>query len=142
MKALYCTVLYYLARDGSSKVVNTETNVGRVDESSGGGCDSMGVSSIGGSIGVSSISSVEESRVSLSLSFTLAIVVARRWLRQHGGKLHRRQHRGIQHIQHRGEQGQPQPQLHACHSSVRRQHKGRQHNQKEHSPEWRHQVPG
>merc|ERR1719431_1503785 len=44
---LYCTVLYYLARDGSSKVVNTETNVGRVDESSGGGGDSMGVSSIG-----------------------------------------------------------------------------------------------
>merc|ERR1719244_2494934 len=73
MKALYCTVLCYLARDGSSKVVNTKTDVGRVDKSGGGG-DGVGVSSIGGSIGVSSISSVEESRV--SLSFTLAIVVS------------------------------------------------------------------
>merc|ERR1719499_2412717 len=77
MKALYCvlcTVLCYLARDGSSKVVETETNVGRVDESSVGGGDTVGVSSIGSSIGVSSIASVEESRV--SLSFTLAIVVS------------------------------------------------------------------
>merc|ERR1712038_1996816 len=74
MKALYCTVLCYLARDGSSKVVNTKTDVGRVDKSSGGGGDGVGVSSIGGSIRVSSISSVEESRV--SLSFTLAIVVS------------------------------------------------------------------
>merc|ERR1719431_1675550 len=94
---LYCTVLYYLARDGSSKVVNTETNVGRVDESSGGGGDSMGVSSIsirsialgGGieSLGESvktcagaerdttiSISTVQESGVSLSISITLAVV--------------------------------------------------------------------
>merc|ERR1719370_2227113 len=74
MKALYCTVLCYLARDGSSKVVNTKTDVGRVDKSGGGGSDGVGGSSIGGSIGVSSISSVEESRV--SLSFTLAIVVS------------------------------------------------------------------
>merc|ERR1719499_1563290 len=77
MKALYCvlcTVLCYLARDGSSKVVETETNVGRVDESSVGGGDGVGVSSIGGSIRVSSIASIEESRV--SLGFTLAIVVS------------------------------------------------------------------
>merc|ERR1719244_607625 len=73
MKALYCTVLCYLARDGSSKVVNAKTNVGREDKSGGGG-DGVGVSSIGGSIRVSSISSVQESRV--SLSFTLAIVVS------------------------------------------------------------------
>merc|ERR1719315_317966 len=74
MKALYCTVLCYLARDGSSKVVNTKTDVGRVDKSSGGGGDGVGVSSIGGSIRVSSISSVQESGISLSISITLAVV--------------------------------------------------------------------
>merc|ERR1719435_511520 len=74
MKALYCTVLCYLARDGSSKVVNTKTNVGRVDKSSGGGGDGMGVSSIGGSIRVSSITTVQESGISLGVSITLAVV--------------------------------------------------------------------
>ena len=47
--------------------------MGRVNESGGGGSDGVGESSIGSSIGVASIASIEESRV--SLSFTLGIVV-------------------------------------------------------------------
>ena len=47
--------------------------MGGVDESSRGGGDSMGESTIGRGVWVSSISSIQESRVSLSL--TLAIVV-------------------------------------------------------------------
>merc|ERR1719320_708967 len=66
-------MLYCLARNSSSEVVGAQTNVGRVDESGGGGSDCVGESSIGSSIWVASIASIEESRV--SLSFTLAIVV-------------------------------------------------------------------
>merc|ERR1740131_238883 len=47
--------------------------MGRVDEC-GGGSNSVGESSIGSGIGVSSIASVQESRVSISI--TLAIVVS------------------------------------------------------------------
>ena len=47
--------------------------MGRVDETGGGGSDSVRESSIGSSVGVASIASIEESRV--SISFTLAIVV-------------------------------------------------------------------
>merc|ERR1719234_461095 len=61
-----------LARNSSSKVVGAEANVGRVDKSSGGGSNGMGESTIDGGIWVSSISSVQKSGVSLSI--TLAIV--------------------------------------------------------------------
>ena len=61
-----------LARNSSSKVVGADTNVGRVDKPGGGGGNSMGESTIDGGIRVASISSIQESGVSLSI--TLAIV--------------------------------------------------------------------
>ena len=58
-----------LARNGSSKVVDAETNVGRVDKTGSSSGNGMGESSIGSGIWVSGIQNL-----GISLGFTLAIV--------------------------------------------------------------------
>merc|ERR1719187_2841156 len=76
MRHPYCSQCDSLARDSSSKIVGAETNMGRVDIASSGGSHSVGESTVDGSVRVASIASVQESRVSLSLSLTLAKVVS------------------------------------------------------------------
>merc|ERR1719213_425164 len=66
-------MLVLSSRNSSSKVVGAQANVGRVDESGGGGDDAMG--SIGSSIGAASIASIERSGVSLSLTLTIVVTV-------------------------------------------------------------------
>merc|ERR1719187_3115420 len=74
MRHPYCSQCDSLARNSSSKIVGAETNMGRVDIASSGSSHGVGESTIDGSVRVASIASVQESRVSLSL--TLAKVVS------------------------------------------------------------------
>merc|ERR1719187_430923 len=76
MRHPYCSQCDSLAGNSSSKIVGAETNMGRVNIASSGGGHSVGESTIDGSVRVASIASVQESRVSLSLSLTLAKVVS------------------------------------------------------------------
>merc|ERR1719187_213902 len=75
MKEPYCSRCDSLARDSSSKIVGAETNMGRVDIASSGGGHSVGESTVDRSVRVASIASVQESRVSLSLTLTKVVSV-------------------------------------------------------------------
>merc|ERR1719187_2815690 len=74
MRHPYCSQCDSLARNSSSKIVGAETNMGRVNIASSGSGHGVGESTIDGSVREASIASVQESRVSLSL--TLAKVVS------------------------------------------------------------------
>merc|ERR1719187_1954873 len=75
MKEPYCSRCDSLARDSSSKIVGAETNMGRVDIASSGSSHGVGESTVDGSIRVASIASVQESRVSLSITLTIVVSV-------------------------------------------------------------------